>query len=44
MTAPGNFNTETFDMIAVHQALLGSLDAGHRPHRPGRPPTRTGSR
>ena len=28
MTAPGNFNTETSDMIAVHQALLGSLDAG----------------
>ena len=28
MTAPGNFNTETSDMRAVHQALLGSLDAG----------------
>ena len=27
MTVPGQFTTETGDMIAVHQALLGSLDA-----------------
>ena len=27
MTTPGQFNTQTGDMIAVHQALLGSLDA-----------------
>jgi hemerythrin-like domain-containing protein len=27
MTTPGSYNTETSDMIAVHQALLGSLDA-----------------
>ncbi len=27
MTTPGHFTTETSDMIAVHQALLGSLDA-----------------
>jgi hemerythrin-like domain-containing protein len=27
MTVPGQFTTETSDMIAVHQALLGSLDA-----------------
>ena len=27
MTTPGQFETETADMIAVHRALLGSLDA-----------------
>jgi hemerythrin-like domain-containing protein len=27
MTTPGQYNTQTADMIAVHQALLGSLDA-----------------
>jgi hemerythrin-like domain-containing protein len=27
MTTPGRYNTETSDLIAVHQALLGSLDA-----------------
>ncbi|MGD0392241.1 MAG: hemerythrin domain-containing protein [Acidimicrobiales bacterium] len=27
MNTPGQFNTQTSDMIAVHQALLGSLDA-----------------
>ena len=27
MTTPGNFNTETSDMFAVHQALIGALDA-----------------
>ncbi len=27
MTTPGHYRTETSDMIAVHRALLGSLDA-----------------
>lgn len=27
MTAPGSYTTQTSDMIAVHQALVGALDA-----------------
>ncbi|MFI5035490.1 MAG: hemerythrin domain-containing protein [Acidimicrobiales bacterium] len=30
MTSPGNYNTNTSDMFAVHRAILGALDAAPR--------------